>query len=344
MEDIEEKILSYPHLSVGEQREVEAHVESNPEWAPLLRDVRSLEGISARVDGELPSDGDRPSDALVATYVAVRHLHPDDVPAELQEVLARLEARLDESAALRRRADAALRRLESAEAAVDPVAHFESLTGHALNETPAAEGATSREKGPAERAADDVSPGLDVALDLSGLLRWGGAVALVLLVGYVGLYGASYASQSTLDRLATVTISNQVVESYPEASTRGASPAVSDTASVDAQYLAALSALRTARTSTLGLFPRYDADRLGRAQRLFRRVLDEVPPRTFLAQEAHFYLGKIALAHKDVAVARSHFKAVVREGGQAEGRRANEAHKILKALQQEYDPAPPADR
>ncbi len=338
MEDIEEKILSYPHLSVGEQREVEAHVESNPEWAPLLQDVRSLEGISAGVDGELPSDGDRPSDALVATYVAVHHLHPEDVPAELQEVLARLEARLDESAALRRRADAALRRLESAEAAVDPVAHFESLTGHTLDETPAPEGATSREDGSTARAADDVSPGLDGVLDLSRLLRWGGAVALVLLVGYVGLYGASYASQSTLDRLATVTVSNQVVESYPEASTRGASPAVSDTVSVDAQYLAALSALRTARTSTLGLFPRYDADRLGRAQRLFRRVLDEVPPRTFLAQEAHFYLGKIALAQEDVAVARSHFKAVVREGGQAEGRRANEAYKILKALQQEYDP------
>ncbi|PSQ86781.1 MAG: hypothetical protein BRD30_09295, partial [Bacteroidetes bacterium QH_2_63_10] len=144
------------------------------------------------------------------------------------------------------------------------------------------------------------------------------------------LYGVSQATQSTLDRLAAVEVSDQVVENYASAEMRSPMPE-SDTASVDDQYLEALSALRGARSSTLGLFPRYDTEMLNRAERRLNEVLQQVEPESFLALEAHFYLGKIALAQEEVFAARRHFKAVVK----GEGRRAQEAYEILKTLQQE---------
>lgn len=326
MDDVEEKILSYPHLSVEEQREIEAYVESNPEWAPLLQDVRSLEAFAADVQEDLPSN------ALLATYVLVQHLHPEgvrEVPSTLQTAFSRLESKLEEDEALRREADAIRRRLKEVEAAVDPVAHFEELTGRALDEGSEAVGAETAES---ELQDDRTSAPsvLGVFLNLPLLLRRA-AVGAVLLVGlYGGLYATSVATQSTLDRLAAVDVSDQVIDSYAATETRSVTPKP-DTLSVDDLYLEALSTLRVARTSTLGLFPRYDAEKLDQSQQLLKRVLAQVEPGSFLALEAHFYLGKVALAQGDVEAARSHFKTVVKR----EGRKMDEAHEILTTLQRE---------
>lgn len=322
MDDVEEQILSYPHLSVEEQREVEAYVESNPEWASLLRDVRSIEGLSEGGQADLPSD------ALLATYVTVKHLHPESVPQGLQSAFSTLEARIEEDEALRRDLKAAQRRIQEAEAAVDPVSHFEALTGHRLDvegtpeHTPEAEPSEVHETPPSL---------LEVFLNLPVLLRRG-AVAVVVLVGlYGGLYGVSSAMQSPLDRLAAVEVSSQVIENYADANLRSPVPEA-DTLSVDEQYLDALSTLRNARGSTLGLFPRYDNEALARAKQGFNQVLAQVEPESFLALEARFYLGKIALAQEEVETARRHFKTVVK----GSGRQADEAYEILKTLQQEY--------
>lgn len=323
MDDVEEQILSYPHLSVEKKRDVEAYVEANPEWAPLLRDVRSIEHLAEQ------TDADRPTDALLATYVTVQHLHPEAVPSRLQAAFAELEARIEEDEALRQDVDAARRRMQEAEAAVDPVSHFESLTDHTLDPETSPEPAADRESSETQEATPSL---LEVFLNLPVLLRRG-AVAAVVLVGlYGGLYGVSAALQSPLDRLSTVEVSSQVVDSYAETTLRSPVPET-DTASVDEQYLKALSTLRTARTSTLGLFPRYDQDALAQAEQGLSRVLEQVDAGSFLALEAHFYLGKISLAQEEVQTARRHFKTVVK----GEGRRAQEAYDILKTLQQEYE-------
>lgn len=321
MENVEEQILSYPHLSVDEQREVEAYVESNPKWAPLLRDVRALEGLAEGMRGALPSD------AFLATYVVARHLHPDEVPPDLEEVFSRLEARIAEDDALRQQVEAARQRLEEAEAAIDPVAQFETLTGRALDaEGKTVEADTSETTG---RRASAPSI-LDVLLNLPVLLRRG-AVAVVLLVGLYGvLYATSIATQSTVDRLAAVEVSDQLLDSYTPDDTRGGI-SKTDTLSVDERYLEALTVLRTARTSTLGLFPRYDAEKLDRAERLLTQVVEDVEPQSFLALEARFYLGKVALAQEDVSTARRHLQMVVEHGG----RQAGKAQKILTTLQRE---------
>lgn len=325
MDDVEEKILSYPHLSVEEQREIEAYVESNPEWAPLLQDVRSLEALAADVQRDS-------SDALLVTYILVQHLPPEgfrEIPSTLQTAFSRLKSELEEDEALRREADAIRRRLKEAEATVDPVAHFEELTGWALDED--AETVSAEAAEPELQDARTSAPSiLEVFLNLPLLLRRT-AVGAVLLVGlYGGLYATSVATQSTLDRLAAVDVSDQVIDSYAATETRSVTPEP-DTLSVDDLYLEALSTLRAARTSTLGLFPRYDTEKLDQSQQLLERVLAQVESGSFLALEAHFYLGKVALAQGNVEAARSHFKTVVKR----EGRKRNEAAEILKTLQQE---------
>lgn len=331
MNDVEEQILSYPHLSVEEQREIETYVESNPEWAPLLRDVRSIEHLSANTQADLPSD------ALLATYVVVQHLHPGEVGPGLQAAFSKLEARIEEDESLRREVEAARRRLEEAEAAIDPVSHFEALTGHQLEQDAELEGdaeperakAPERESGEARQSTASL---LEVLINLPRLVR-GGAVVAALLVGvYGGLYGVSRATQSTLDRLAVMKVSDQVAENYASAEMRSAVPETdTDQTTVDDRYLDALSILRDARVSTLGLFPRYDTEALARAEKQLDQVLGQVEPGSFLALEAHFYLGKIALAQEEVSTARGHFKAVV----EGKGRQAQEAYDILKTLQQE---------
>ena len=317
MNDVEEQILSYPHLSAEEQREVEAYVESNPEWASLLRDVRSIEALSASAQTDLPSD------PLLATYVTVRHLHPEeDVPPGLDTAFSKLETRIEHDVSLRQKVDAAQRQLREAEAAIDPVSHFEALTEHTLE----------KETEPASTESPGTAPSLlEVFLNLPRLARWGAVVAVVLVGTYGALYGVSQATQSTLDRLAAVEVSDQVVENYATTELRGAQSGA-DTASADDQYLEALSTLREARSSTLGLFPQYDPERLEQAKQGLDRVLEQIEPGSFLALEAHFYLGKIALAQEEVDAARRHFKTVV----QREGRRTDEAYEILKTIQQEY--------
>ena len=328
MNDIEEHILSYPHLPEERQREIEAYVKSNPKWAPLLRDVRSIEDLSASKQADLPDD------ALLATYVVVQHLHPEGVgerPNRLQSAFSELEARIESDEALRRKVEAARHRLKEAEAAIDPASHFEALTGHHLEREHEAESARAVDPESASSEAREASSSLwEGLLNLPQLVQRGAVVAVILVVGYAGLYGVSRATQSTLDRLAAVEISDQVVENYATADMRSPAPEA-DTLSVDDRYLEALSALRSARVSTLGLFPRYDSDALARAEKQLDRVLAQVEPGSFLALEAHFYLGKIALAQEEVDAARGHLKAVVK----GESRRAKEAYEILKTLQQE---------
>lgn len=326
MNDVEDQILAYPNLSVEKQREIEAYVESNPKWAPLLRDVRALEGLPAGPRSELPSD------PRLATYVTVQHLHPDAVPAGLRGAFSALEDQIERDADLRREVDAARRRMKKAEAAVDPVAHFEALTDH--NVEPAPESASSAgavEQETETNRSEPASPsGIEVFLNLPGFVRAGMVAVVVLMVAYGGLYGVSRATQSPLDRLAAMEVSAQVVNSYTGTNLRSATPS-SDTLSVDQQYLDALSSLRTARVSTLGLFPRYDSEKLAGAKQHLTQVLGQVDSSSFLALESHFYLGKIALAQREVPTAQRHLKVVVRKGG----RRADEAYDILRALQRE---------
>jgi TolA-binding protein len=333
MDDVEEQILSYPQLPEAEKQAIEAYVEDHPEWAPLLRDVRALES-AARAAGV---DSTAVDDPLLGAYVAARYLELDLEGSALADVFEGLKRRMDDDDALREQVDAARRRLRRAEAQIDPVSQFEDLTGHSLS----AEAESAPADAPTEEApAADRDPAppstslVDRVMALPLAVRGVGAVAVLLLGTYAVLLTASTASQSTLDRLAAVDVSDQMVESYYSTNTRSATAPTTDTMQPGTLYLDALATLRDARTSTLGLFPGYDGVALERATTQLKQVLDRTEQDSFLALQAQFYLGKAYLAQGQVDAARARFERVVEHGGH----RAEEARRILGALKEEEIP------
>jgi TolA-binding protein len=263
-----------------------------------------------------------------------RHLGTGDEAPALAEAFEALERRMEEDPALRERADAARRRLRKAEAAVDPVSQFEELTGHSLSPEPSPAPADASTGGAPAADREPAAPTTSVVdrlLSLPLAVRGVGAVAVLLLGTYAALFVASTASQSTLDRLAAVDVSDQMVESYYSTNTRSATAPTADTTQAGTLYLDALATLRGARSSTLGLFPSYDAEAIKRAEAQLKRVIDRTEQDSFLALEAQFYLGKALLAQGRVDAAWARFETVVEN----EGRRAQEARRLLDTLQEE---------
>lgn len=351
----EDRILAYPHLDEGEKRAVEGYVESNPEWTSLLRDVKALEAYANRVR---LFDAESPTDEVLATYAVAQYLHPDRVPAPLADAFDRVKTRLANDPDYRARYEAMLQRMKAVEDETDPLDRFEAITGHRLDPAPpphrsddaasdafdgvgaAAHGALptdgvpAGDSPPAFAADRDASPSshrlVNRLAPFSSVARRV-ALAFVLVLGLYGvLYGVSWSTQSPADRLAAMDVNEEVIATFQDTRTRGATSV--DTVTADAIYLRALPLLRDARTSTVGLFPHYDHNKLNEAERLLRDVVASTSAGAFLQLEARFYLGKVNLAQRDLDAARSHFKEVVRH----EGRRATEAYRILREIEREY--------
>lgn len=322
MDDVEERILSYPHLPPEEQREIHDYVESNPDWASLLRDVRALEAAT------LFSEEDAERAPLVATYVVVKDLHPDAIPPALERAFEQLEARIGQDEELQQEIAVARERLAEAQADFHATARFEELTGHRLEEGSKFDDAESSTPS-TEPSRGGMLPLVGLFRDLPVLVRGGVAAAALVVLLYGGLFVVSSATQSSLDRLAVIEADDAVVEEYVETQTRAVVPGAT-AVEADSLYVAALTTLRGARTSTLGLFPRYERDSLRRSEELFQQVLTKVDSSSFLALETHFYLGKIALARGDREAARAELREVV----EREGRKMAEAKRILRRLEE----------
>lgn len=95
-----------------------------------------------------------------------------------------------------------------------------------------------------------------------------------------------------------------------------------------AYYVRALDRLRTAETSVLGLFPRFRAEPLDSAASLLRRVIALEPDDSFLADEAHYFLGKTELARGNVAEAERELSRVATSPGV----RAEDARRLLEEV------------
>lgn len=360
---IEERLLSYPTLSPEEKEEVEAYVEDHPEWEPLLHAVQRLAvWVEITRERSVPSHED-----VLGLYVIAERARPDQIAPEFASVFERLEEQLADDPDLRRRYEEAQERLRDLEASFDPVAHFESLTGYSLSDddaddappdadppqdrSPDGNGASpapdkppqARSGGAASSQAESPQPSASHASGvqreahdeqssfslhvLPRAIRWAAAAVVLLAAGYGALFGMSQATQSPLLALADMRVEQDVLESYP-LRTRSAAPA-ERTASPDDLYLQALPLLKNARQTTLGLFPTYDTEALQRAETLLNDVVDQSTPESFLWGEALFYLGKVHLAKREVAQARSTLQRVA----QSDTRRSDEAYELLVRLQ-----------
>lgn len=162
------------------------------------------------------------------------------------------------------------------------------------------------------------------------LLAVGGLVALYGLLYLIGLL-----AQPRLERMADLDASAVEVEGYRLEEYVEETPE-DDSASAQARYLRALAHLREAHTSTLGLFPGYDEERLSEAARLLGEVIEQAESGSFLQQEAYFYLGKARLAQEKPSEARE----ALRQVALSEGRNSERAAELLRELH-EVEPAPP---
>lgn len=326
MENVREQILSYPQRSAEEQRRVEKYVEAHPEWAPLFRDIRRLESFLRKAGGD---------DPILTSYVVAQEVEMEGLSSTFEEAFGRIERALDEDEELRAQIDEMQEQFEQAEADLNPVSHFESVTGHSLSDREdgsASLGEPSRDNPDAPPQASGsrgAQGGAALLLSLPPIVQRIGSGLLGLLAVYLGLFAIDQATQSTFDRLATIEVSDQMVESYYSSQTQR-TVSGPDTTTVDDVYLGSLATLRQAESTTFGLFREYHRDSLRHAKRGLERVLNRTEPSSFLASEARFYLGKLCLAEKRIEKARAHFEAVV----QQDGRRAPEAQRILKSLEE----------
>lgn len=291
-DSIKDKILLYPHLSPEGRRQVEQYVASHPEFEAMLEESKDVEAVlrAARF-----LDEDPPSDEALAYYVATRRMTRHVAPPALRDAFARIEARLRKEPSLRARCEELDRRLAALEAGTDAAEQFERLTGHTVE--PLLESAPERPAPAADRTS------------LRRLLYLGLRVAAVLLVGliaYGALWQVSRQMQPTLQQVAAFTAKDFEMLGVRMRGAKPATPAVTP----DALYQQALPFLQSARTTTLGLFPRYDQDDLAQAADLLDRAVAQEQEGTVLHLEATYLLGKIHLLQGDISGARAALQTV----------------------------------
>lgn len=197
--------------------------------------------------------------------------------------------------------------------AEDPVAQFERLTGHALSSAaPPHQGDGRSDNRPIRLAADR-----SAVPRRAPLLR---RLAVALVAG-VGLYGMAFAGSllSTPERTRVADVGDIAASYRPM---RG--PELND------RYAEAVEELRSARQSTLGLFPYYDKARLDAAAEAFAAIATEAPEDQF-GKEAALALGRIRLLQGRDEEARTALDAVM-----AQNRfRAPEAARLLDFLDEQ---------
>jgi hypothetical protein len=360
MTSIEERILSYASLSDAERNEVQVFVNANPEWYPLLNDVKHLASAMPLPDEAAST----PEDAMLAYYLTATYLEPHGTwSRQLRNAFRRLEQRIDDDADFAERARTFRERLQAAEDAVDPIDHFHSLTAssnatdmptdapgpdassrssgdssaeRATSADPVAAGeeageGASREGASGENAAGDDKPERGRVLGWVArwpqAVQWGFALFLIGALLAAAAWGIDRATRSPLDRLAALDVSETRIEGYRM--NVSDSLAASDSVSTDRLFLRALTTFREARTTTLGLFPRYHDPTLQDAMTQLETVVDREPAGSFLALEARFFLAKAHLAQEQTDAARAELQVLARR----DNRRAAEAVKLLQDLQ-----------
>ncbi|PEN12545.1 hypothetical protein CRI94_13545 [Longibacter salinarum] len=159
-------------------------------------------------------------------------------------------------------------------------------------------------------------------------VQWIFSSFLLAAVLYASALGVDRATRSPLDQLAALDVSETRIEGY-RMNVADSLAAQNDTVSTDRLFLQALNQLREARTTTLGLFPRYEEVPLARSMSLLEEVIERESSASFLGLEARFFLAKAFLAQEKPDAARDQLQVLARR----DNRRAAEAVQMLKRLQ-----------
>ena len=300
MQHIQEKILLFFDLTEEERADVEQHVREHPELEALFAESQALHAMLEAVQEDAIPD----ASALI-DYVLFSAITAGNPPADVAARHARTEAAVREHSELQAQVEAirsSLHRLT--ETAEDPIARFDRLT-------------TRKQGSSSTPAADREAVARRQSMRLARPVRLALAASLALVAVYGALSVMSWQLQPERARLAGL---QNTAEAFEEMRFRGQSnePPPDD-------LVESLEILREARSSTLGLFPSYDGDRLDAAAELAERVAVDEDQTTLQRAQAHYILGKIRMYQgRDPEAARALQVVVDR---QAEG--AEDARRLL---------------
>ncbi|MDX1440346.1 MAG: hypothetical protein R3284_10640 [Rubricoccaceae bacterium] len=302
MNFIEQKILLFDELPEGDRAEVEAYLHSNRGAQALLDEGRALRRIlSMGVDeaGEVGSED-------VADYVVSRAMGED-----LNTRFHRVEQAIRQNPELASIVTSLEENLSRMTAnAEDPIAQFERLSGHAVSSQ-----TSTRVSRANDRAA--APPAREMRLVHRRPMR----LALAACIALVGLYGALwFAGSATTAEHHRIADLDEVSAAYEGPRFRG------ESSSTDIErYEEAVALLRDARTSTLGLFPSYDFQKLGEAEQVLKRIVESSDEPTFVSMEAEFVLGRIYVHQQRYGEATEVLEPIVERAGP----RAGSAQRLL---------------
>lgn len=313
----------YSELSPEERLQVEHYVQQHPELVPQLEEAKAFTALlgEARL-----LRADPPGDEALAYYIATRHVSPHPLPASFEEAFGRIEDQLTDDASLRARYAEQVRRMAVLEAQTDPVRQFEHLSGRRLSPAPDETLPLDTDAPKDDVLGAEAAPAAPVIHRLwrhAG--RWAAAAVFLVVALYGSLGVVSHFSQSDLDRLAVLNSSEYQAETMQMRS----GELVPDYVTSDELHVQALSLLEESRTSTLGLFPRYDQATLREAAGLLQRIVDQEEDTSALRSEAYYLLAKIRLAQKNVDGARVALQAVL----EGPGWKVAEAQALLDDLE-----------
>lgn len=323
MHPLQKKLLAFTELDKYEQRDLVERLIDAPETFALVED-EDLASIFLQVP-DLPAD--HPATRAALAYVATYHYWSTRPPSgEALALFTRVKAQLRERPDLRAEFEAIEARALHLDTVSDPVRQFEALTGRQL--VPNDSNEATRPDRPSRRRSHSVSSHYrwlrqDLPATPSIRIMGQGLAAIAGLLIFYGILAATdYATRSDLQNIA-----------YEEAS--AFPPAGSFRSGLDnSQQIAEqliLDAVReviASRETTLGLFPRYDEERLRWAEEAFRQVLRNDQADAWLRGEAGFLLGAVLIAEGRAEEARR----ALEEVSQADGPRAEQARTLLEQL------------
>lgn len=300
MLSIQEKILLYFDLPEEEQAELLLQVSGNTELEALYAESQALHSLLAASAQDVIPDASALTDFVL--YSAMKAGNP---PADLAAHYANIESAVRENPALLAQVETirtSLRRLT--ETAEDPIARFDRLT--AGPQAPAMKAASDREAIARRKSMRILRP-----------MRWALAacVALVAVYGVLAIFSWQFQSERT--QLSAL---HNAADVFQEMTFRGESSEPASDALDESLEL-----LQQARTSTLGLFPSYDEERLEAAAVLAEQVALVREEPTLRSLRANYILGKIRTYQGRDAEATEALQKVV--DGQGEG--AEDARRLL---------------
>lgn len=311
---IRQHLLLYDDLSSVERSETDVYLRSHPEgWAVVEegRRIRRLvsDGLLDRHDEDLP------------LFVAVLGTGRDALPPHIDRIRRRImTAAADDPAVVSEFAEYGERLKLIVEALPSAAEHFAELRGRAIDKNTQR---SMRERLKSARPHLRAAVRRAYATTKSAVDPKRLAAAAILIAT---LFGATWivsdASQPLNVRVAAL---ENLPDEIDALTLRDGDGGVDEIVSL---YSSALAAIRDSRTTTFGLFPRFDISGLAEADLALGAIIGNEPASSAISLEARYVRAKLHVHRNQIDSAVRDLEIVVAQQGPS----ARDAESLLKTL------------